>query len=77
MKGMVTMEFKRRQPIGVELVKRGLVTEDDVRKALLEQKKSPNRKLGEIIKDMNICDPRALIQAIGEVIGVKGVILTD
>lgn len=71
------MEFKRRQPIGVELVKRGLVTEDDVRKALLEQKKSPNRKLGEIIKDMNICDPRALIQAIGEVIGVKGVILTD
>ena len=71
------MEFKRRQPIGVELVKRGLVTEDDVRKALLEQKKSPNRKLGEIIKDMNICDPRALIQAIGEVVGVKGVILTD
>ena len=71
------MEFKRRQPIGVELVKRGLVTEDDVRKALLEQKKSPNRKLGEIIKDMNIRDPRALIQAIGEVVGVKGVILTD
>ena len=71
------MEFKRRQPIGVELVKRGLVTEDDVRKALLEQKKSPNRKLGEIIKDMNICDPRALIQVIGEVVGVKGVILTD
>ena len=71
------MEFKRRQPIGVELVKRGLVTEDDVRKALLEQKKSPNRKLGEIIKDMNICDPRALIQVIGEVVGVKGVILRD
>ena len=65
MKGMVYMEFKKRQPIGIELIKKGLVTEDDVRKALLEQKKSPNRKLGEIIKDMNVCDSRALIQAIG------------
>lgn len=71
------MEFKKRQPIGIELIKKGLVTEDDVRKALLEQKKSPNRKLGEIIKDMNVCDSRALIQAIGEILGVKGVILTD
>lgn len=33
------MEFKKRQPIGIELIKRGLVTEEDVRKALLEQKK--------------------------------------
>ena len=71
------MEFKKRQPIGIELIKRGLVTEDDVRKALLEQKKSPNRKLGEIIKDMNVCDSRSLIQAIGDILGVKGVILTD
>ena len=71
------MEFKKKQPIGIELIKRGLVTEDDVRKALLEQKKSPNRKLGEIIKDMNVCDSRSLIQAIGDILGVKGVILTD
>ena len=71
------MEFKKRQPIGIELIKRGLVTEEDVRKALLEQKKSPNRKFGEIIKDMNVCDSRSLIQAIGDILGVKGVILTD
>ena len=71
------MEFKKRQPIGIELIKRGLVTEEDVRKALLEQKKSPNRKLGEIIKDMNVSDSRSLIQAIGDILGVKGVILTD
>lgn len=71
------MEFKKKQPIGIELIKRGLVTEEDVRKALLEQKKSPNRKLGEIIKDMNVCDSRSLIQAIGDILGVKGVILTD
>ena len=71
------MEFKRRQPIGIELIKRGLVTEADVQRALLEQKKSPNRKLGEIIKDMNVCDSKALIQAIGEVLGVKGIILSE
>ena len=71
------MAFGKRQPIGVELVKKGIVTEEDVQRALLEQKKNPNRKLGEIIKDMEICDPRTLIQAIGETLGIKGVILTS
>ena len=28
------MDLKRRQPIGVELVKRGIVTENDIEKAL-------------------------------------------
>ena len=70
------MAFGKRQPIGVELVKRGIITEEDVQRALLEQKKNPNKKLGEIIKEMDICDPRVLIQSIGEILGVKGVILT-
>ena len=38
------MAFGKRQPIGVELVKRGIVTENDVQTALIEQKKSPNKK---------------------------------
>ena len=62
--------------IGVELVKRGIVTENDVQTALIEQKKSPNKKIGEILKEMNVCDQRTLIQAIGDILGVKGVILT-
>ena len=70
------MAFGKRQPIGVELVKKGIITEDDVQRALLEQKRNPNKKIGEIIKDMEICDPRILIQSIGEILGVKGVILT-
>ena len=28
------MDMRRRQPIGVELVKRGIVTENDIQKAL-------------------------------------------
>ena len=70
------MAFGKRQPIGVELVKRGIVTENDVQTALIEQKKSPNKKIGEILKEMNECDQRTLIQAIGDILGVKGVILT-
>lgn len=70
------MAFGKRQPIGVELVKRGIVTENDVQTALIEQKKSPNKKIGEILKEMNVCDQRTLIQAIGAILGVKGVILT-
>ena len=70
------MAFGKRQPIGVELVKRGIVTENDVQTALIEQKKSPNKKIREILKEMNVCDQRTLIQAIGDILGVKGVILT-
>ena len=70
------MAFGKRQPIGVELVKRGIVTENDVQTELIEQKKSPNKKIGEILKEMNVCDQRTLIQAIGDILGVKGVILT-
>ena len=37
------MELKRRQPIGVELVKRGIVTENDIERALDFQKQHPNQ----------------------------------
>lgn len=69
--------FRKRQPIGIELVKRGLITEEDIQNALAEQKKNPNIKIGEVIRNMNLCDSRALIQAIGDILGVKGVILTS
>ena len=70
------MAFGKRQPMGIELIKKGIVTEEDVQRALQEQQKNPSKKIGEIIKDLKICDARTLIQAIGEVLGVKGVILT-
>lgn len=69
------MDVRKRQPIGIELVKRGLVTEDDVQLALQEQRKSPNKKIGEILNELHVCDSRELIQAIGDIIGVRGIIL--
>ena len=50
------MEIKRRMPIGVELVKRGIVTENDIEKALEYQREHPNVKLGDILHILNVCD---------------------
>ena len=38
------MDLKRRQPIGVELVKRGIVTETDIQKALEYQREHPDMR---------------------------------
>ena len=70
------MEVRKRQPIGIELVKRGVVTEADIDLALKEQRKNPDKKIGEILNDLKVCNSRDLIRTIGEIIGVKGIILT-
>ena len=70
------MEMRRRMPIGVELVKRGVVTETDIEKALEYQRNHPNTKLGDILHILNVCDADILIQNIAEILGEKGVLLT-
>ena len=69
------MDMRRRQPIGVELVKRGIVTENDIQKALEYQREHPNRKLGDILYILDVCDPNKLIETIGEIVGTKGILL--
>ncbi len=71
------MEIKRKQPIGVELVKRGIVTEGDIQKALDYQRKKPNMKLGDILYELDVCEPTKLIEAIGDIVGNKGIVLTN
>lgn len=71
------MDVRKRQPMGIELVKRRIVTEADIDMALQEQRKNPEKKIGEILNDLKICDSNILIQAIGDIIGVKGIILTQ
>ena len=48
------MDIRKRQPIGVELVKRGVVTELDIKNALEYQKDHPNRKIGDILYILNL-----------------------
>lgn len=69
------MEMRRRQPIGVELVKRDVVTEKDIEKALEYQRQNPSMKLGDILYELEVCDPYLLIKTIGEIIGTKGILL--
>lgn len=70
------MDIKRKQPIGIELVKRGVVTENDIEKALAYQKQHSDQKLGDILNTLKVCDSQVLIDAIAEIEGEKGILLT-
>ena len=71
------MEMRRRQPIGVELVKRQIVTENDIERALEYQRQHPDKKIGDILYILDVCDPYKLIEAIGDILGTKGILLTN
>ncbi len=66
---------KQTQPIGIELAKRNLVTEDDINRALEYQRNYPSKKLGDIINILQLCDSKELIQAIGEILDEKAILL--
>ena len=69
------MAAKQSQPIGIELAKRRLISEADINKALEFQKNYPNKKIGDIIYILNLCNPEKLIDAIGEILGEKAILL--
>lgn len=71
------MAAKQRQPIGIELAKRNLITEEDINKALEYQKSHPTKKLGDIIYILNLCDAEQLIEAIGEILDEKAILLHE
>ncbi len=71
------METNRRQPLGVELVRRGIVTEQDVNRAIEYQKSHRKMKLGQILKNISDCDPEILIENIGEILGEKGILINS
>ena len=71
------MASKQTQPIGIELAKRRLITEADINKALDYQKQYPGKKLGDIINILHLCDPQKLIEAIGEILDEKAILLEE
>ena len=64
-----------RQPLGIELVRRGIVTQDDIVKALDYQKFNPGEKLGDILYIQNAAEPEKLLKNIGEILDEKVVML--
>ena len=69
------MDAKRRGPIGIELVRRGLISESDIDKALEHQKENPDKKIIDIIHEHNLCDEYALVEALGDILDEKALIL--
>ena len=70
------MAMKTKTPLGVELVKRGVVTEDGIAKAIEYQKEHPNKKLGDILNVLNLCKQTELISAMGSILGEKVILLS-
>ena len=51
------MDNRKSQPIGIELVRRGIVSEEDINKALDLQKSNPGKKIGDILYEQHMGDP--------------------
>ena len=71
------MSDKKRQPLGIELVKRGIVTEEDIARALDYQKTQPGKKIGDILNILKVCDPYVLIDSMGEILEEKAIYLRE
>ena len=69
------MDIKRKLPIGVELVRRGIVTETQVNDAIEYQRTHRHMKLGEVLNEITDCDEDVLIRAIADIFGEKGIAL--
>ena len=71
------MENKRKQPLGIELVRRGIVSGESIERALQYQVDHPNRRLGDILYILKEAEPEVLIKNISDIIGEKGIFLTN
>ena len=63
-------------PIGVELVKKGVVTEKDIQTALEYQRRNPDKKIGDILNILNLCPQKQLIDAMGKILNENVIILS-
>lgn len=70
------MDSKRRGPIGIELVRRGILTQADIDQALEYQRRNPEKKIIEIINILNLCDKYMLLQVIGELLNEKAILFS-
>ena len=65
----------KKVPLGIELVKRKVATEADVKEAIRYQKEHPNTKIGEALAEIGTIDEKKLVQAMSEILGEKVIIM--
>ena len=61
----------QRGPIGIELVKKGILKQSDIDKALEYQRRNPEKRIIEIIDILNLCDQYILLKTLGEILNEK------
>ena len=74
---IVTKHGKKRKPIGVILIEAGLITEEDLQKALLEQSKNRSLKIGEVLIQMGFVTEEELISSLAKKFNLPFVDLDD
>ena len=67
----------KRNPLGVELVNAGVITEDALDQALKYQKEHPDLKIGEIVDILNLCPKEQLLEILSKKLGERAVILEN
>ena len=65
----------KKVPLGIELVKRKIATEADIKEAIRYQKEHPKFKIGEALAALGLVDEKELITAMGEILGEKVIIM--
>ncbi len=71
------MGISRKQPLGIELARRGVVTSNDIEAALKYQAENPSKKIGDILYILKIGDSAKIIEEIGDILGEKGILITE
>jgi type IV pilus assembly protein PilB len=68
---MSRIAVENKMQLGQLLIARGIVTEEQIEKALIEQKKKGHRRLlGELLVEMNYCTENQIASALAEAYGV-------
>lgn len=65
----------KKAPLGVELIRRGLIKDSDLNEAVNYQKQNPGVKLGEAVHLLKLCSDRELINVIAEQLETKPILL--
>ncbi|MBK8915617.1 MAG: Flp pilus assembly complex ATPase component TadA [Phycisphaerales bacterium] len=68
------MALRRSEKLGDVLLKQGVITSDELSRAL-ESQKGGNKRLGEVLVQLGMVSPGTLVHAIAAQIGVKGCVL--
>ena len=71
------MEIRKKQPLGIELVRRGIVDGEAIERAIQYQMEHPNKRIGDILYILKEADPERLVKEIADIIGEKGIYLTE